>query len=319
MNGETRGQDRRRQPWEKSGPPTGSDGHPILAGYCPEPTGFNPETGSAAQLAEADFNFLCRVIYERSGIRLSQEKKVLVATRLAKRLRQLELAGYGEYCQLLRSPAGQEEIPFLIDRISTNHTHFFREMKHFDFLREVIFPAWQTTSGRQDVPFRIWSAACSTGEEPYSLAIHLAEHSAPAWQIEASDISTRVLEIAERGIYEAGKLAGISGELVRRHFQKGVGEWQGQFRIKENLRQRIRFHHLNLLQPPYPFQQPFHVIFCRNVMIYFDRPTQEELIGHLAEQLRPGGYLMVGHSESLSAIKHALQPIQPAIYCKAKT
>ena len=276
----------------------------------------------ATQLADEDFNFLRRLIYERSRISLSPDKKVLVATRLAKRLRQLQLGGYGEYCERLRSPDGEEELRFLIDRISTNHTHFFREMKHFDFLREKVFPAWQAKSGAVDAPFRVWSAASSTGEEPYSLAIHLAEHFAPAetnaWQIEASDISTRVLEIAERGVYETDKLAGLSQEMLRRHFQKGVREQEGQFRVKDVLRRHVRFHHLNLLQPPYPFTQLFHVILCRNVMIYFDRPTQEALVSHLAERLRPGGYLLVGHSESLSAIKHSLQLIQPAIYLKAK-
>jgi chemotaxis protein methyltransferase CheR len=278
--------------------------------------------GSAAQLADGDFNFLCRLVYERSRIHLSPDKKVLVATRLAKRLRQLNLAGYGEYCDLLRSPAGDEELQYLIDRISTNHTHFFREIKHFDFLREKVFPVMREKSGVHDAPFRIWSAACSSGEEPYSLAIHLAEHFAPAetngWQIEASDISTRVLEIAERGVYDADKLGDISPELLHRHFQKGVGERAGQFRVKDVLRQRVRFHQLNLLQPPYPFSQLFHVILCRNVMIYFDRPTQELLIGHLAERLLPGGYLLVGHSESLNAIKHPLKLIQPAIYLKPK-
>jgi chemotaxis protein methyltransferase CheR len=281
------------------------------------------ETGwSAAQLADEDFNFLCRLIYERSRIHLSPDKKVLVATRLAKRLRHLQLAGYGEYCDLLRSAAGEEELQFLIDRISTNHTHFFREMKHFDFLREKVFPAARKKSGVNDAPFRVWSAACSSGEEPYSLAIHLAEHFAPAetntWSIEASDISTRVLETAERGVYDTDKLGDISQELLRRHFQKGVGERAGQFRVKDVVRRCVRFHRLNLLQPPYPFTQLFHVILCRNVMIYFDRPTQELLIGHLAERLAPGGYLLVGHSESLSAIKHPLQLIQPAVYLKSK-
>jgi len=287
---------------------------------------MNPTPGaefgwSTAQLADKDFDFLCRLVYERSRIHLSQDKKVLVATRLAKRLRHLQLAGYSEYCDLLRSPGGAEELRYLIDRISTNHTHFFREQKHFDFLREKIFPAWRAKSGATEGPFRVWSSACSTGEEPYSVAIHLAEHFAPAaantWQIEASDISTRVLEIAQLGVYDSDKLGGVSQELLRRHFQKGVRAREGQFRVKDDLRQRIRFHQLNLLEPPYPFTQLFHVILCRNVMIYFDRPTQELLIGHLAQRLAPGGYLLVGHAESLSAIKHPLQLIQPAIYQQA--
>jgi chemotaxis protein methyltransferase CheR len=274
----------------------------------------------AIQLTDEDFDFLCRLIYEQSRIRLGPDKRTLVTSRLAKRLRQLQLPDFHAYCQLLRSPAGAEELHFLIDRISTNHTHFFREMKHFDFLREKVLPQWRARSDAKKETFRVWSAACSSGEEPYSLAIYLAEYLTPAsanpWQIESSDISTRVLETAERGVYDEEKLAIITPDLLRRHFQKGVHHWQGRFRIKEELRQRINFHQLNLLDGNYPFSHPFQLILCRNVMIYFDRPTQETLIRLLAEQLVPGGYLMVGHSESLSGIKHSLRLIQPAIYLK---
>jgi chemotaxis protein methyltransferase CheR len=274
-----------------------------------------------AQLADTDFDYLCRLIYERSGIHLGRNKKVLVASRLAKRLRQLRLPGYHQYCQWLRTPAGEEEYCHLIDRISTNHTHFFREMKHFDFLGDKVLPPWRAAVNAKREPFRVWSAACSYGDEAYSLAIHLAEHLAPAgsncWQIEASDISTRVLDSACQGIYEPDRLTGVKTEWLHRYFQKGVRKWEGCYRVKEELRRRVRFHHLNLLQPPYPFPQSFHVIFCRNVMIYFDRPTQEDLMRNLGAMLVPGGYLMVGHSESLSGIKHVLRLVQPAIYVKA--
>ena len=232
-------------------------------------------TAAGAMLEDGDFEFLRELIYERSRISLGPEKRVLITSRLAKRLRELRLNDYAEYCALLRSPAGEQELTFLIDRISTNHTHFFRELKHFEFLEKKFLPDWlEKTAGRGE-PLRVWSAASSTGEEPYTIAIHLAEHLAAAeegaWQIEATDISTRVLGLARQGVYEAERLAGVSTEQVRRYFQKGVGEREGQFRVKAELRERVRFHHLNLLQPPYPFKQQFHVIFCRNVMIYFDR------------------------------------------------
>lgn len=273
-----------------------------------------------SQLADADYDFICRLVYEKSRISLGRDKKILVTSRLAKRLRQLKLDGYHQYCELLRSPAGGEELRNLIDRISTNHTHFFRETKHFDFLGEKLLPQWRADARSRGAAFRVWSAASSTGEEPYTIAIHLAENLAPAesraWEIEATDISTRVLDIARKGVYDTDRLSGMSPELVRRHFQKGLGEWEGQFRVKSELRERVQFHHLNLLEPPYPFTQPFHVIFCRNVMIYFDRPTQEALVSHLAEKLVPGGHLFVGHSESLSGIKHSLKLIQPAVYLK---
>lgn len=278
---------------------------------------------ASATLGNADYNFLCRLIYDRSRIHLGPDKRVLVTARLSKRLRELELAGYAEYCDLLRSAAGAAELPILIDRISTNHTHFFREEKHFEFLRDKFYPAWQANPAARGTTLRVWSAASSTGEEPYSLAIHLAEHLAPAssnaWRIDATDISTRVLEKARAGVYDHARLADVSDALLRRHFQRGVDEFDGQFRVKNELRSRLQFHHLNLLEPPYPFPQPFHLIVCRNVMIYFDRATQTDLVSHLTDWLVPGGHLLVGHSESLGNIAHSLKSVQPAVYVKPLT
>lgn len=271
-------------------------------------------------LSDDDYHFLCRLVYERSRIHLGPDKRVLVTSRLAKRLRHHGIGSYGEYCNLLRSAAGEEELQFLIDRISTNHTHFFRELKHFDFLRETVIPKWRAESRRTE-PFRIWSAASSTGEEAYSIAIYLAEHFAPAetnsWEIEGTDISTRVLEVAQRGVYEAERVTSVAPEILRRYFQQGINRWAGHLRVKEELRGQVNFRHLNLLDGNYPFTRPFDVIFCRNVMIYFDRPTQETLVQLLTEKLVPGGYLLVGHSESLSGVKHALKLVRPAVYVKS--
>ena len=273
-----------------------------------------------AELTDADYQFLCKLIYEHSRINLGPDKRVLLTSRLAKRLRQLGLESYREYCERLRAPGSADELQLLIDRISTNHTHFFRETKHFEFIENKILPAWRANPALRGTPFRVWSAASSTGEEPYTIAIHLAEKLAPAasgaWQIEATDISARVLDVARQGVYETERLAGVTAEQMRRHFQIGSGEWEGSYRVKHELRERVQFHHLNLLEPPYPFKQMFHLIFCRNVMIYFDRPTQTSLVSHLAERLVPGGYLFVGHSESLSAIQHSLKAVQPAVYQK---
>ena len=270
-------------------------------------------------LRDEDYHFLCKLIYERSRIHLGADKRVLVTSRLAKRLRFHGLETYAEYCDLLRSPQGEAELQFLIDRISTNHTHFFREIKHFDFLRDTVIPKWQAETRRNE-PFRIWSAASSTGEEAYSIAIYLAENFAPAesgrWQIEGTDISTRVLEVAQRGVYEADRVGEIPNEILRRHFQRGVNQWAGHYRMKDDVRRRVNFQHLNLLDGHYPFSSPFDIIFCRNVMIYFDRPTQETLVRLLAERLVPGGHLLVGHSESLSGVKHSLKLVRPAIYLK---
>ena len=274
---------------------------------------------ASARLEDAEYDFLCRLVYERSRIHLGPDKRVLVASRLAKRLRHHNLKTYGEYCNLLRSPAGHEELQFLIDRISTNHTHFFRETKHFDFIKNIIIPEWNKVTRRTE-PFRIWSAACSTGEEPYTLAIHLAENFAPAdsnrWQIEATDISTRVLDAARQGIYEDEKVHTVSPEMLRRYFQRGTNKWEGHYRIKDELRRRVNFQHLNLFDATYPFAWQFDLILCRNVMIYFDRPTQETLVRQLSAKLHPGCYLLVGHSESLSGVKHSLKMVHPAIYLK---
>ena len=274
-----------------------------------------------APLTDADYEFLRRLVYERTRISLGPDKRALLTSRLAKRLRHHGLKTYGEYCDLLRSPAGAEEMQSLIDRISTNHTFFFREEKHFDFLGGTVIPQWQADGRRRD-PFRVWSAASSTGEEAYSIAVCLAEHFAPAesgrWQIEGTDISERVLEIARRGIYEGARVSGIPGDVLRRHFQRGVKEWAGHFRVKDDLRRRVHFQHWNLLDGHYPFAQPFDLIFCRNVMIYFDRPTQETLVRHLSEKLAPGGHLFVGHSESLGGVKHQLSQLGPAIYLKPR-
>ncbi len=272
------------------------------------------------ELRDSEFEFLCGLVYEESRIHLGPDKRALVASRLAKRLRDLGLRGFAAYCELLQSPQGLEERRHLVDRISTNHTQFFREMRHFEFIRDQVLPGWERSRGTGVGCFRVWSAACSSGEEPYSLAVFLAEHLGPAasgrWEIEASDISTRVLEKAAAGIYPADRVQGLRQDWLQRHFQKGVGDWAGQVRVKEAIRRRVRFHHLNLLEPAYPFSHPFPLILCRNVMIYFDRPTQESLVGYLSRWLEPGGFLMVGHSESLSGIRHGLRLVQPAVYEK---
>lgn len=272
------------------------------------------------EIAETEYEFIRRIVYDHSRINLGSDKKTLVTSRLAKRLRSLQLRDFDEYCRLLKSPGGTQELSNLVDVISTNHTNFFREGKHFEFLQQVVLPQWIPRLAQAGEPFRVWSAASSSGEEPYTIAIVLADYFRQqanlAWGIDASDISTRILAKAREAIYAAERLAEVQPEWQRRYFQKGINDWAGYYRVKEELRQRVRFHHLNLLQPSYPFTAKFQVIFCRNVMIYFDRATQETLVNKLTEQLVPGGYLMVGHSESLSNIQHSLRPVQPAVYLK---
>ena len=270
------------------------------------------------KLSREAYRLIAEKVYAHSRIQLGEDKQALVSGRLAKRLRQLNLDSFEAYCRLLQSAAGAEELGPLVDLISTNHTHFFREIAHLNFLRDEALPEFTPALIKTRAPFRFWSAASSSGEEPYTVAIVLAEyeraHGAYQWQIEGIDISTRILERARAGVYPEDRIKLPQPEWLPRYFQKGTGENKGYFRVKDSLRQQVKFHHLNLLQSAYPVARDQHVIFCRNVMIYFDQPTQEELIGKLTRQLAPGGYLVVGHSESLLGVKHALKQLKPGIY-----
>lgn len=266
-----------------------------------------------------DYEFIRTLVYDYSRINLGADKQELVAARIAKRLRVLSLPSITAYCDLLRHPQGEEELSNLIDVISTNHTFFFREPAHFDFLEKQIVPdATNDKSPHKRSIFRVWSAASSSGEEVYSIAILLSELGLKrpgwAWQLEATDISTRILKRAREAIYPEESVSKVPPELIKKYFQKGLGPQEGNYRVKSDLGSRVTFRHLNLLGPPYPFTEFFHAIFCRNVMIYFDRPTQEELVRRLSARLVPGGYLLVGHSESLTGINHGLKMVKPAIY-----
>ena len=272
-------------------------------------------------IGDREYEFIRQLVYEQSRIHLGDNKKELVTGRLNKRLRALQFESYAEYCALLKSPAGLEELTDLVNVISTNFTHFFREIKHFNFMKEAVLSEFNSkTAVKKEEEFRVWSAASSTGEEPYSIAIMLTEFfgalNRQKWVVEATDISTRALGKAAHGIYESSHVKLPHPEWLRRYFQHGVNAWQGSYRVKAEVRARVNFQHLNLLQLRYPFQRKFHVVFCRNVMIYFDRPTQEQLVAKLTEQLIPGGYLFVGHSESLTGVKHSLKGIKPSIYQK---
>lgn len=267
-----------------------------------------------------DYEFIRQIVYNHSRINLGQDKQELVSARLGKRLRATGRATVSEYCDLLRTAAGTEELGNLIDVISTNHTYFFREEGHFEALRDTILPDLVRRRERETgATLRVWSAACSSGEEPYSIAIALEEYFSahpPAWQrqIEATDISTRILTKAQAAVYAAETVSRMPPATVKAYFQTGYAEQAGLYRVKPALRSMVRFRQLNLLEGALPFSEPFQIIFCRNVMIYFDRATQEELVQRLKSKLVPGGYLMVGHSESLTGINHGLKIIRPATY-----
>lgn len=267
-------------------------------------------------MRDSEFEFIRGLVYERSRINLGPDKRELVSTRLGKRLRATNSPSLGDYCRLLQSPGAEEELGNLIDVISTNHTFFFREQAHFDFMRDTALPEMTARMRTERWPrLHVWSAASSSGEEAYSIAITLATCVPQTpWHIEGTDISHRILATAKRAVYNEDTVRNLPPDIVRKHFQRGFGPQEGQIRVKAELRERVTFSHLNLLEGEPSFREPFQIIFCRNVMIYFDRPTQEELVARLTRRLVPGGYLMVGHSESLTNIKHTLRSIRPAIY-----
>jgi chemotaxis protein methyltransferase CheR len=282
--------------------------------------GFSPiDSFSPAPISDGEYEFICQTVYKHSRIKLGGNKRELVMARLSKRLRKLGMKTYGEYCRLFGTPKGEEEMGDLIDAISTNHTFFFRESNHFDFLKQNVFPVINTREVDKN-RLHIWSAAASSGEEAYSIALLVAEAfgtgNGVAWTIDCTDISTKVLKKASEGIFSAERLDPVPKAMVDRYFQKGFGEWEGHFRAKDEIKKHFTFQRLNLLGPRYPFKEPYDVIFCRNVMIYFDKQTQAELVEKMTPLLKPGGYLFIGHAESLTGINHNLKMIKPAIYQK---
>ena len=263
----------------------------------------------------AAFEYIIDLIYQKSRIRLHDGKQELIRSRLGKRMRHLGLDSLREYCDYLKAGSDQEELTHAIDSLTTNFTNFLREEKHFRFMVETGLP--EVLARRRD--FRVWSAACATGEEPYSIGFYLSEHFSPAegwnWELLATDISTRALATAQAAVYPLERTQTIPREWLKKYFQRGVGDWEGCCRVKSAVTERVTFQQLNLLGN-FSFPQSFELIFCRNVMIYFDRATQEELVNQLGRFLVPGGYLLIGHSESLNGLKLPFRCVQPSIYRK---
>lgn len=275
---------------------------------------------SEPPLTPAAYAFLADLVYQRSRIRLGADKQALVAGRLGRRLQAIGCGSYEEYCHLLKSADGEDEISAVIDLISTNHTHFFREAAHFDILGQRVLPALAERAAAASRDLQIWCAASASGEESYSLAIVLAEfcRSRPGlgWRVYASDISRRMLAACRLGIYESDKVDLPAPDLLARHFQQGIGERSGFYRVKPELRRQVTTEYINLFQDSYPLPRGLDVIFCRNVMIYFDVESRRLLIERLFDQLAPGGYLFVGHSESLLGLGHRFKAVWPSVYVR---
>src|SRR3989338_10059687 len=260
---------------------------------------------------DQEFSQFQKLIHQLAGINLSSAKKALVSGRLAKRLVQYNLDSYGDYFKLLTAAHNSTELQVAVDLLTTNETYLFREPKHFDFLRTQIL-----ARHKPGHPFRVWSAACSSGEEPYSIAMVLADHLGDGqWEVAASDISTRVLAKARTGHYPMDRTDGISREHLSRYCLKGVGSQENTLLVDKKLRSGVNFMQVNLNQP-LPALGGFDVIFLRNVMIYFNQETKRQIVQRMLPLLKQGGHLLIGHSESLNGVVDTLHPLAPSIYCK---
>lgn len=274
---------------------------------------------STFKISDAEFQKLREFIHSHTGIALSDHKRALVYARLARRLRHHRLESFAEYYQLLteRDPEGQELVE-MINCITTNKTDFFREPHHFKFLADRVFPEILGRGPGAGRRVRLWSAGTATGEEAYTLAMTVREAIplSESWDIRvlATDIDTRVLASAERGEYSRDQIEGVPPALRQRYFLQGEGPHAGYFRVKPTLRDLIRFRRLNLMDDPWPMRGLFDVILCRNVIIYFDRPTQRRLVERFTQLLRPEGYLMLGHSESLIDSGGKLRHMSQSVY-----
>lgn len=268
-------------------------------------------------LTDQEFEQVSELVYDHCGINLHDGKKELVRSRLAKLLRLKQMGSYSEYLGYVVNDTSGAAFSELIDAISTNLTSFFRESDHFEYLRNRYLPELIEKHGTQRI--RCWSAGCSSGEEPYSIAITLLDAIPGAERLDikilATDISTRILKSAQQGIYDPDRVAPVAPPLKNRYLLCRKQNGRSVYEVSHLLRERIVFKYLNLMNE-FPFSGPFNFIFCRNVMIYFDKPTQQRLIERFWKVLSPGGLLFTGHSESLTGIKHDFRYVQPTIYRK---
>jgi chemotaxis protein methyltransferase CheR len=278
--------------------------------------------GVEAEISDPEFHLIQTLVHRHTGISLSEHKRSLVISRLGRRLRALELPSFRSYCDYLEGAEGAGELENFVNAITTNKTDFYRERVHFDFLAQEVIPALKTRAARTgERRIRIWSAGCSTGEEPYTIAVTLREGlgSLLGWDVRilASDIDTNVLAHATAGIYAADRVADIPEAILRAQFLRGTGGNAGSVRVRPEIQSLVTFRQINLLGEPWPIRATFDCIFCRNVIIYFDKPTQARLMQRFAQFLKDDGYLFLGHSESLHGICEQFAFLRNTIYRKA--
>jgi chemotaxis protein methyltransferase CheR len=276
--------------------------------------------GREFAFSDSDFAFIRQMVEQHAAIKLPDSKRQMVYGRLVRRLRELRLGSFAEYVALLRDDPGGPEFVNLINAVTTNLTSFFRERHHFDVLEEKVLPELQqrNASNRR---IRVWSAGCSTGEEPYSIAITLRGSSllSQGWdaRILATDIDTKVLATAESGVYGIDRIRDLPEDLKRRGFLRGRGEASQRVRVRPEMQELITFRQLNLMEP-WPMRHRFDVIFCRNVVIYFDKPTQARLFDRFADQLNEGGYVFLGHSETMHNLTTRFRLLGQTVYQKVQ-
>lgn len=287
----------------------------------PRPVDSDPssEATSFPNLTDEEFSLLQALIDRETGIHLNPSKRALLASRLSRRLRALELPTFSAYYRLLMEE-GSDELERMIDRVTTNETSFFREPRQFALLQQQVLPRWREagSAGQRRRQLRVWSAGCSTGEEPYSIAMLLLDCFPPGsgWQLEilGSDISCEALDRARVGVWPARQESQIPPSYLKRFMLKGHGSQEGNMKAGPEIRRLIRFQHLNLVADHYPLQGGFDLLFCRNVLIYFDHHTQRRVIHQLLDYLAANGLLLLGHAESPFAVTQRLRSVIPTVY-----
>ncbi len=272
----------------------------------------------SAKLSDEVFSKLSEFIYHNYGIKMPPVKKIMLQGRLQRRLRELDITSFKEYVDYVFGPNGEDEVIHMMDVVSTNKTDFFREPIHFEFLTTVVVPEFVSNNGKQSL--KIWSAGCSSGEEPYTIAIVLSEckekYPNLEFEIFASDISTRTLQNAIEAIYKENRVEGIPLNILKKYFLKSKDRTNPTVRLIPEIRRKVTYARINLMDESYNVSDMFDVIFCRNVLIYFDRPTQEKVINKLCTKLKNGGYFFLGHSESITGMITPLKQLKPTIFTK---
>lgn len=274
-------------------------------------------------LTDAEFALFRRLVHAKSGISIQDSKRHLLEVKLSHRLRDEGFCNFGEYYRFLtRGRPDPEAIDELLDLVTTNRTTFFREPEHFDFLREVVFPKFAKRRGKKKRFLRIWSAACATGEEAYSIAMAIKEFfgsfGPDRGRVLGTDLSRRALSIALAGSYDEDAMRGVQYKWPPSYFERTYIGSQTRYRVRDSIRELVEFHRLNLVEPDLPFRHRFDVIFCRNVMIYFDHATRQELVDKLHDVLAPGGYFISGQAENLVNLELRFERIATSVFRRKK-